>query len=77
MRPAASNARHTEGVIRTNGELLDVYSGPGTSYRVVSNLRNGQRVVLTGRQDNSWVELENIGWVPAQYIEADTRYVRS
>jgi hypothetical protein len=77
VRPAASYSRQAEGVIRTNGELLDVYSGPGTSYRVVSNLRNGQRVVLTGRQDNNWVELENIGWVPAQYVEADARYARS
>jgi len=65
-----------EATIRANSDNLDIYSGPGTSYRVNGSLRNGQRVILTGRYDNNWAELESGGWIPAQYLEGATRYVR-
>jgi hypothetical protein len=42
---------------------------------VTGNLRNGQRIVLSGRYDNDWVELENGGWVPVRFVETATRYV--
>jgi uncharacterized protein YgiM (DUF1202 family) len=68
-------AERTEGFVRTNGEALDVYSGPGTTYRVTGSLRNGDRVVLTGRKENNWLELENGGWIPAQYVETSYRTI--
>jgi len=67
--------RH-EATIRSNSDTLDVYSGPGTAYRVTGSVRNGQRITLTGRYDNNWAELENGGWIPAEYITAATRLVR-
>jgi len=67
--------RH-EATIYSNSDHLDVYSGPGTAYRVTGSVRNGQRVTLTGRYDNNWAELENGGWIPAEYITAATRLVR-
>lgn len=65
-----------EATIRANSDNLDIYSGPGTTYRVNGNLQNGERVVLTGRRENNWAELESGGWIPAQYLEGATRYVR-
>ncbi len=69
------NERH-EAIVRSNSDTLDVYSGPATTYRVSSTVRNGQRVVLTGRYDNNWAELESGGWIPVDYVEAATRYAR-
>jgi FlaG/FlaF family flagellin (archaellin) len=65
---------HYEGVIRHPGPVK-VYSGPSTSYRVLDTLEDGHRVVLTGQQDNNWVELQGGGWIPVQYIDANARYV--
>lgn len=73
-RDTVGTAR-TEAMVKTNGEALDVYSGPGTTYRVTSTLRNGERITLTGRRENNWVELENGGWIPAQYIESTYRTI--
>jgi uncharacterized protein YgiM (DUF1202 family) len=63
-----------EGVVRTDGQPLDVHSGPSSTSRVIGNLRNGQRVTLSGRQDDNWVELADGGWIPARNIEAPARY---
>lgn len=65
----------TEGLIKTNGEALEVYSGPGTANQITGRLRNGDRVVLTGRRENNWVELENGGWIPAQFVETSYRTI--
>lgn len=62
-----------EGVIRHSGPVK-VYSGPSTSYRVLDTLEDGHRVVLTGRRDNNWAELQGGGWIPVQYIDANARY---
>jgi uncharacterized protein YgiM (DUF1202 family) len=81
---AAANARRdyvtgsrTEAVIRNNGSNVNVYSGPGTDYRVTGTLRDGQTVWLSGRHDNNWAELENGGWIPTQTVDTTvTRYAR-
>jgi uncharacterized protein YgiM (DUF1202 family) len=69
---ATTTAR--EAVVRANGEYLDIHSGPGTAYQVTGTLRNGQRVMLSSRRDNNWVELETGGWVPVEYLDLDTSY---
>jgi len=66
----------SEAIVRSNDELVNVYSGPGSTYRVTDTLRHGQRIVLSGRYDSDWLELEKGGWVPARYIETATRYAR-
>lgn len=70
-----TGTERTEGLVKTNGEVLDIYSGPGTTYRVTGTLRNGDRVNLTGRRDNNWLELENGGWIPAQFVETSYRTI--
>lgn len=65
---------HSEGVIRHQAGPVKVYSGPSNSYRVVDTLENGQRIILTGRQENNWAELQGGGWIPVQYVEANARY---
>ncbi|WNZ22476.1 SH3 domain-containing protein [Leptolyngbya sp. NK1-12] len=65
----------SEAIVKTDGSMLDIYSGPASSYRVTGNLRNGQRVLLSGRYENSWVELADGGWIPAQYLETHPRFV--
>lgn len=64
----------SEAIVRSSDELVNVYSGPGSTYRITGNVRNGQRVFLTGRYDNDWLELENGGWVPSRYVETAARY---
>ncbi|PSF38595.1 SH3 domain-containing protein [Aphanothece hegewaldii CCALA 016] len=70
-----TGTERAEGFVRTNGEALDVYSGPGTTYRVTGTLQNGDRVNLTGRKENNWLELENGGWIPAQFVETSYRTI--
>jgi hypothetical protein len=72
---ATHYGERSEAVVRTNGERLDIHAGPGSNHRTTGNLRNGQRVVLSGRYDNNWVELAEGGWVPAEYLDTNPRYV--
>jgi uncharacterized protein YgiM (DUF1202 family) len=69
------HAEPSEAIVRTSGNPLDVYSGPASSYRVTRNLRNGQRVTLSGQYDGDWVELSDGGWIPTQYLETSPRFV--
>lgn len=64
----------SEAIVRSSDELVNVYDGPGTTYRVTGNLRDEQRVILSGRRDNDWLELEDGGWVPARFIATASRY---
>lgn len=66
---AAYATGRTEAIVRNNGNNLNVYSGPGTDYRVTRTLRDGQTVWLSGRYNNNWAELEDGGWIPTQNIE--------
>ncbi|MDG2615766.1 SH3 domain-containing protein [Thermoleptolyngbya sichuanensis A183] len=59
-----------EGIVRAANQSVNVHSGPDGSYRVTSTLYDGQRVALTGRRENNWVELAEGGWVQSQYIDA-------
>lgn len=65
----------SEAIVRTDGSMLDIRSGPAGSYRITGNLRNGQRVKLSGRYENNWIELADGGWIPAEYLETSPRFV--
>lgn len=70
-------AGRTEVIVRNHGNDVNVYSGPGTDYRVTGTLRDGQTVWLSGQYNNNWAELENGGWIPTQNIDtAAVRYAR-
>ena len=62
----------------SSGDLLNVRNGPGTNYRIVGKLGNGDRVrrLNCQRQSNSrWCEIEMMtdmrerGWVNARYLQ--------
>jgi hypothetical protein len=57
-----------EGIVRKIGGV-DVRSGPGASYKVTGSLNDGQRVVLSGRHENSWSQLQDGGWIPSEHVE--------
>ncbi|MFQ4145583.1 SH3 domain-containing protein [Chlorogloeopsis sp. ULAP02] len=64
----------SEGIIKIRSDRLEIHSGPGTTYRITGNLRNGQRVILSGRYNNNWAELADGGWIPLQYVETNPQY---
>jgi hypothetical protein len=61
-----------EGIVRKAGGV-DIQSGPGATYKVTGSLRDGQRVVLSGRHDNNWTQLQDGGWIPSENVET-SRY---
>lgn len=59
-------------------DTLNVRSGPSTAYPIVSTLRRGDRVQMTGRtSDSKWVKINLSGkpqaWIAAQYLNPDVR----
>lgn len=53
---------------RCNVNALNVRSGPGTSFKVIATIRQGQRVKVLNRQ-NGWAQLEQpAGWVYEGYL---------
>ncbi len=71
--PTALNAQETAVV---NTGALNVRSGPGVNYNVVTVVYQGQAVTLLGRNsNNSWVKVQTAGgqqgWVNAAYIQAN------
>lgn len=53
---------------RCNVSALNVRSGPGTSYKVIATIQQGQRVKVLKRQ-NGWAQLEQpAGWVYEGYL---------
>ncbi|MCS7011739.1 MAG: SH3 domain-containing protein, partial [Anaerolineales bacterium] len=64
--PPSSNGN--DRYARCNVGALNVRSGPGTSYKIVTTLRLGQRVKVLNRQ-NGWAQLEQpAGWVYEGYL---------
>lgn len=58
-----------------NNPTLNVRSGPGTSYGIVGQARNGERYDVTGKnQAGSWYEINfngRTGWVAGQYVRIE------
>jgi hypothetical protein len=61
-----------EGIVRKVGGV-NIHSGPGATHGVTGSLQDGQRVVLSGRHDNNWTQLQEGGWIPSETIET-SRY---
>ena len=47
---------------------LNVRTGPGTGYRIVKTLDNGQATNTSGRLSNGWAQLDNGHWVARKYL---------
>jgi uncharacterized protein YraI len=78
----AYSSRYAQGAMTTGnvctaerGSSLSVRSGPGKSYRVVTQIRDGKSVILEGsrhgRDGFDWLQTYSSGrqgWVRADYI---------
>jgi hypothetical protein len=73
---ARAGVNHHEGIVRGLGNPVDVHAGPAASYKVTDTLRDGERVVLTGRHENNWAELRNGSWIPVEYLEESSYVTR-
>ena len=56
----------TQYKVRCN-TVLNIRSGPGTSYSIVGQFKNGT-IISVKTIKNSWAQLENGNWVSANYI---------
>ena len=69
--PADSSVSGLNGIVRTNGGRLNVRSGAGTGYGVITQLENGAGVKVAG-EENGWAKIElpaEFGYVCARYLE--------
>ncbi len=66
--PTTSNNLN-EGIVTAS--ILNVRSGPGTNYDVVSTLKNGNKVNIINQQ-GTWYEIETNRWVSSYYIKSET-----
>lgn len=66
----------SEALVKTTRDAVDIHAGAGTTHQVTGTLRDGQRVTLSGRRDNDWVELADGGWVPLEFLETNPRLAR-
>lgn len=73
---AAPAAKQVTG--RVNTQILNLRSGPATSFEIVDRLQQDTEVVITGRlADSVWLKVTvpsigKEGWVAAEYITTDT-----
>ena len=69
--PGDSSVSCLNGIVRTNGGRLNVRSGAGTGYGVITQLENGAGVKVAG-EENGWAKVElpaEFGYVCARYLE--------
>ena len=69
--PGDSSVSSLNGIVRTNGGRLNVRSGAGTGYGVITQLENGAGVKVAG-EENGWAKIElpaEFGYVCARYLE--------
>ncbi|PSN18789.1 hypothetical protein C7271_10730, partial [filamentous cyanobacterium CCP5] len=61
--------RWTQAVVVSGIEGLNARWGPGTGYGIYRTLAPGERVIITGRSDGNWAQLDNGTWVAASFLE--------
>ena len=67
-QPSTRPSTRAEAVVNTTSGPLNVRSGPGLGFAVVETLARGSRVIVTGRRENGWAQLNNDTWVSAEYL---------
>jgi uncharacterized protein YgiM (DUF1202 family) len=75
-RPSPTLTPHGDLLAYISFKWLNVRSGPGNGYDLVTRIEQGETISLLGRNaDGAWVEVRlpggQLGWVPAAYIEAN------
>ncbi|MBQ7534467.1 MAG: DUF4366 domain-containing protein [Stomatobaculum sp.] len=59
------------GTVRTNGSNLNVRTGPGIGYDIISSLKNGSEIEISG-EENGWYQIvfpAKYAYVCGQYVE--------
>ena len=59
------------GTVKTNGSNLNVRTGPGIGYDIISSLANGSEIEITG-EENGWYQIvfpSKYAYVCGQYVE--------
>ena len=68
---ASANGKIAYGAATVTGPALNIRSGPGTSYSVVSQLNEGDIVVILERTDSEWYQINYhgiTGYVSVQFL---------
>ncbi|MDR8019063.1 SH3 domain-containing protein [Nesterenkonia aerolata] len=76
---APTTTTSASGTYRATTQL-NARSGPGTSHGVVTTLRSGQQIAVTGRSSNGWFRFTSGGrtvWASGAYLEAVVSNVTS
>ena len=76
----SSVSKATAGASRTTTANLNLRQGPGRSYGVITVLRKGVRVTLTGRTSNGFAKVRSghgTGWVSTRYLSASKAVAKS
>lgn len=65
---AINNKIKNSYMIEVTASLLNVRSGPDTSYKIVTQLRKGVRY-LVSEEKNNWGKIDGIGWMSLTYVK--------
>ena len=57
------------GKVMTDGEPLNVRSGPSVDYGVISTVANGASVRFVGQPVGAWLQLVDGGWIHSDWVE--------
>jgi len=76
VQPSPTPTPRSEPSAYISFKWLNVRSGPGNAFNLVTRIEQGETISLLGRNaDGSWVQVRlpgsQLGWVPAPYIEAN------
>jgi len=66
----AERSGHYDGIIENRGNRVNVHNRPNANSDIVGALEDGQRIALSGRQDNNWSELSDGGWIPTRSLKS-------
>ncbi len=75
----SGGADNGSGITATvDPSYLNMRSGPGVDFDVIEVLRRGTFLVLTGNQQDYWVEVEtptgSVGWVSSRYLDFNLQF---
>lgn len=68
--PFSLDGTRTEAVVISGIPGLNARWGPGTEYGIYRTLAPGERVILTGRSNSGWVQLNDGTWVVGSYLQS-------
>jgi Bacterial SH3 domain len=68
LTPSFQVSKGMPVLVKTNGGVLNVRSNAGLTNPVIGTFTNQTKVMLSGLQQEGWVQLETGGWVHSDYL---------